>query len=405
MKRILSLIVALGLIMMLTLPLAAQRKKITVWCTDKEVAGLEPVKKSFKRSKKIDVEIEIQAEPRSKYISAARAGTAPDILVGAHDWVGELAKNGVIAEINLSNQDKAKYFPLSIQGYTYNNKLYGVPYDFEALVIFYNKKLINKVPGTWEDLKAAAQKMTDTKSGKYGFLYGINNDFHRNFPFFGSQGGYIFGYKDGKYDIMDVGLDNAGSIAAGKFIYSLVKDNVVPSSTNNGTVESSFLDGKVAMVMDGCWNYRSYINAIGLENLGVAKLPTLNGKKSVSFIGARGFMINNASKVLENAKDFVINFAGEKEGQIAMFKAGGRPPAHMSASDEIFKTDPNIKIMIDSANDGMLMPNVKAMAVVWNYAGGMIDKFNTGETTVENALKTAVNTIKDEIGKKQSRYE
>jgi len=405
MKRFFSIFVAVVLIMAVSLPLVAQRKKITVWCTDKEVAGLEPVKKLFKKVKKIDVEIEIQAEPRSKYISAAKAGTAPDILVGAHDWVGELAKNGVIAEIALSDAEKAKYFPLSIQGYTYNGKLYGVPYDFEALVIFYNKKSVKDVPKTWEELFTVAKGLTDAKSGKYGFLYGINNDFHRNFPFFGSQGAYIFKeVGGGKYDIMDVGLDNSGAIVAGNFIYKLVKEGVVPSSTNNGTVESSFLDGKVAMVMDGCWNYSAYKKQYGAD-LGVAKLPTLNGKPSKSFIGARGFMINNASKVLEQAKDFVKNFAGEQDGQEAMYNAGGRPPAHIKAGEKVGKSDPYIKIMLDSANDGVLMPNVKAMAVVWNYAGGMIDKFNTGETTVENALKTAVNTIREEIGKKQSKYE
>ena len=405
MKRLFSVLIAVVMVIMIAFPMVAQKKKITVWCTDKEVAGLEPVKKQFKKDKKIDVEIEIQAEPRSKYISAAKAGTAPDILVGAHDWVGELAKNGVIAEINLSNEDKAKYYPLSIQGYTYNGKLYGVPYDFEALVIFYNKKSVKDVPKTWEDMITVAKGLTDAKSGKYGFLYGINNDFHRNYPFFGSQGAYIFKEAgDGKYDILDVGLDSPGAITAGNYIYRLVKEGVVPSSTNNGTVESSFLDGKAAMVMDGCWNYTSYKKQYGAD-LGVAMLPTLNGKPSRSFIGARGFMINNASKVLENAKDFVINFAGEQEGQENMFKAGGRPPAHIKAAEKVSKDDPYIKVMLDSANGGVLMPNVRAMAVVWNYAGGMIDKFNTGETSVENALKTAVNTIRTEIGKNAKRFE
>ncbi|OHD10122.1 MAG: hypothetical protein A2086_05845 [Spirochaetes bacterium GWD1_27_9] len=405
MRKIFSILIAVTLVMVLTMPLAAQKKKITIWCTDKEVAGLEPVKKSFKKAKRIDVEIEIQAEPRSKYISAAKAGTAPDILVGAHDWVGELAKNGVIAEINLSNEDKAKYYPLAIQGYTYNGKLYGVPYDYEGLVLFYNKKLIKEAPKTWEDMIVVAKALTNVKANKYGFLYGINNDFHRNYPFFGSQDAYIFKYENGKYNVTDIGLDSPGAILAGKFIYRLVQEGVVPSSTNNGTVESNFLDGKVAMVMDGCWNYLTYSRSLGVDNIGVAKLPTLNGKPSRSFVGARGFMIYQASKMLESAKDFIINFAGEEEGQTAMFDAGGRPPAHIKASEKISKNNPHIKIMIDSANDGVLMPNVKAMAVVWNYAGGMIDKFNTGETTVENALKTAVNTIREEIIKKQSKYE
>jgi len=405
MKKGLSIFVAVLLLIVVAIPSFAQRRKVTVWCTDKEVAGIEPLKKVFKRDKKVDVEIEIQAEPRSKYISAAKAGTAPDILVGAHDWVGELAKNGVIAEINLTQDQIKKYYDLTIRGYTYNGKIYGIPYDFEALVIFYNKRKIKEVPKTWEDLLTVAKGMT--RDGEFGFLYGVNNDFHRNFPFFGSQDSYIFKEAgNGRYNIQDVGLDNDGAIRAGNFIYRLVKEGVVPSSTNNGTVESSFKDGKVAMVMDGCWNYKTYLETIGKDNLGVAKLPTLNGKPSRSFIGARGFMINNASKSMDFAKDFVINYVGEKDGQVDMFNAGGRPPAHIEAAKVVSANNPHIRIMIESAMDGVLMPNVKAMAVVWNYAGGMIDKFNTGETSVENSLKTACNTIRTELGgKNAARYE
>jgi maltose-binding protein MalE len=55
--------------------------------------------------------------------------------------------------------------------------------------------------------------------------------------------------------------------------------------------------------------------------------------------------------------------------------------------------------------DGVPMPNVKAMAVIFNYAAGMIDKFKSGEQSVENAVKTAVSTIIGELTDKQARYE
>ncbi|HQB61650.1 MAG TPA: extracellular solute-binding protein, partial [Spirochaetota bacterium] len=166
---------------------------------------------------------------------------------------------------------------------------------------------------------------------------------------------------------------------------------------------STFKDGKVAMIMDGPWNIKSYATTVG--DIGVSKLPTLNGKKTVPFVGARGFMINNSSKMMNESKDFIINYAGEFEGQLSMFKSGGRPPAHVKANLESQKLDPFVKPVVDSVNDGVAMPNVKAMAVVFNYAAGMVDKFKTGETTVENAVKSATKTIRDEISSKQSRYE
>lgn len=405
MNKIFKFFMVFMMVIIIIIPSFGQKaKKLVIWCTDKEVAGLDPMKKEFKKKEKIDVEIEIQAEVRSKFIQAAKAGTGPDIVVGAHDWVGELAKNGLLAEINLDQSKKAEFFPVSIDGFTYSGKLYGVPYCVEALVLIYNKKLIKDPPKTWEDLIKVAKPMT--KGGNYGFLYGIDNNFYNNFPFIGSQGGYIFKNVGGKYDIMDIGLDGPGAIEGAKFIMRLVQEGIVPTSTNNGTVESNFHEGKVAMIMDGPWNIKGYVKTN--PEIGVTKLPTLNGKKSVPFVGARGFMINGTSanqKNVDTAKNFIINYAGSEDGQYAMFKGGGRPPAHIKANEKAQKDDPFVKPVIDSANDGIPMPNVKAMAVVWNYAAGMIDKFKTGETTVENSIKAAVQTIRNELSKNPSRFE
>jgi maltose/maltodextrin transport system substrate-binding protein len=404
MKRFVSLGIAIIMALLTLAPVFAARNKITIWCTDKEVSGLEPLKKQFKKKKKVKVEIEIQAEPRSKYIQAAIAGTGPDILVGAHDWVGELAKNGVISEINLTDKERKRFWPVSINGFTYNGKLYGVPYCVEAMILIYNKKLIKTPPKTWEDLIKVAKPMTNEKENKYGFLYGIDNNFYNNFPFIGSQGGYIFKFDEGKgsYDITDVGLDTPGAIDGAKFILRLVNEGIVPTSANNGTVESAFLDGKVAMIMDGPWNTKNY--AANLD-IGVAKLPTLKGKPTVPFVGARGFMMNTASKMSNYAKEFIINYAGEEDGQAKMFEEGGRPPAHIEACKKIMKENNVVKTVVLSANDGIPMPNVKAMAVIWNYAAGMVDAFKTGETSVENAIRGATKSIRDELTSNKKRYQ
>ena len=105
--------------------------------------------------------------------------------------------------------------------------MYGVPYCVEAEILFYNKKLIQTPPATWEELLTTAKSMTDG-NGKYGFLYGIDNNFYNNFPFIGSQGGYIFKWEQdkGRFDILDVGLDTPGSIEACNFIYKLVQEGM-----------------------------------------------------------------------------------------------------------------------------------------------------------------------------------
>jgi len=389
--------------MFLALPLFSQSKKILIWCTSAEVEELAPIKKIFKKDKKIDVELEIQTEVRSKYIQSSVSGVGPDIVVGAHDWVGELARNGIIGEINLSKEDRAKFLPISLKGFTYNNKLYGVPYCVETLILIYDKRIIKSAPDTWESLFEIAKGLTDKKNQKFGFLYGIDNNFYTNFPFLGSQGAYIFKETDGKYDVTDIGLDNEGAIIGANFIKKIVDNGLVPISTNNASLQTSFLDGKVAIIMDGPWYIPLYRKQFG-ANLGIAKLPTLNSKPSVPFVGSRGLMLNQASKSISIAREF-LNYCATKEGQLKIFEVSGRPPANIEAVKEVESKSDYVSIVIDTAKNGIIMPNVKAMAVVWNYAAGMIDKIKLGDVSVEDALKNGTKTIRDEIVKRKDKLE
>ncbi|HBD95879.1 MAG: hypothetical protein A2015_13155 [Spirochaetes bacterium GWF1_31_7] len=383
--------------------LDASKKSITIWCSDKEVAGIEPIAKRYRRENKIDVEIVIQSEVRSKYKQAALNKSAPDIVVGAHDWVGEFAKNGIISEIKLSNKTRETLYTVSLDGFTYENKLYGFPYCVESLIIYYNRKIISNPPATWENLLMTAKKLTTGDS--YGFLYAIDNDFYTNFPFIASQGAYVFKWDNGKYDITNVGLDSPGALSGYTFINTLVTEKIVPPSTKIGTVMNAFKNNKSAMIMDGPWNYTEYRDSIGIENLGVAKLPTLNGKKSVPFVGVRGFMINKESGNTKNATIFIEQYAGSKEGQIAMWKTGGRPTAHKEASEIISNDNNAVKTMIESVNDGVAMPNVRAMSVIFSNAARIIDNFKTGEISIKNSVKNGMVTIRKELSEKKALFE
>ena len=88
-----------------------------------------------------------------------------------------------------------------------------------------------------------------------------------------------------------------------------------------------------------------------------------------------------------------------------MFNSGGRPPAHKIAGQELVAKDVVFKTVIDTIPDGVLMPNVKAMAVIFNFASTMINELKTGEITIEESLTKGTKRIKEELQKKQSVYE
>src|SRR5699024_10266847 len=71
--------------------------------------------------------------------------------------------------------DLGDFFPVWLASFTYKDKLYGLPFDSYAGLLYYNKKMfkdagISQPPETWEELKKDAAKLTDKSKGVYGYI-------------------------------------------------------------------------------------------------------------------------------------------------------------------------------------------------------------------------------------------
>ena len=77
--------------------------------------GLEPIAKKFESDFGVKVKIEAPENITDSFPIAAQAGTGPDIVIWAHDKVGEWAEGGLIAPVELSNEFVSKFFPKAWQ--------------------------------------------------------------------------------------------------------------------------------------------------------------------------------------------------------------------------------------------------------------------------------------------------
>ena len=84
-------------------PVARADADLVIWADETRVQALEPFVEQFGVDNGITValqELEFD-EIRSQFSTAAPAGEGPDIIVGAHDWLGELVTNGLVARSTL----------------------------------------------------------------------------------------------------------------------------------------------------------------------------------------------------------------------------------------------------------------------------------------------------------------
>jgi ABC-type glycerol-3-phosphate transport system substrate-binding protein len=130
-----------------------------------------------------DIEIKASSygaqEILPKYLAAVAAGAPPDIFHAPGYVPPDLAKNNVIIPLD----DLVKLEPTTLKNFEaitiYDGKRYGVPLNAGLGAMCYNTEMMEKagldpkkLPGTWDELIAQAQKMTNPAENQWGLMLG-----------------------------------------------------------------------------------------------------------------------------------------------------------------------------------------------------------------------------------------
>lgn len=394
MRRLLILSLSLFLLVSSVTALGATAGKLKIW-GDERITALKPIAKQFEEDYGVPVEL-VQVpfgDTRSKLEKAGPAGEGPDILIGAHDWIGELAKNGLIQPLLYMKNQQKDFVDVSIEGFTYNNKIYGLPYAYESVALIYNKDIVPEAPETWKKVVEISENRTNPEKKTYGFVYPGTGDPYHTFPFISAYGGYIFKY-DGGFDPTDIGLNNEGAIEGLEKLDAMYEGGLIPQGMDYGTAASLFKEGKAAMFMTGPWEIPS-IKEAGV-NLGVAPLPTMDGHPMKPFVGAQGFMLSAFTENEVIANEFLKNYIATTEAMMIIYEKNQRPPAYKPALEKV-KDDPVVDAFSESAKVGIPMPNIPEMGAVWANLGDKLQLISQQKQEPKAAMDDAVETIKQSI--------
>jgi len=369
---------------------AAEMGKLTIWCSEVQVSILQKLGDEFESLYGIPVEVQqvTFGDIRSKFLTAAPAGEGPDIIVGAHDWVGELAANGLLLSLDyFTGQKRANYLESSLKGFEYGGKLYGLPYGSEAIALIYNKELVPEPPTTMEELITMAKELTD--GDLRGFVFNAG-DFYMAAPFLFTAGGYVFNETAQGLDPNDIGLANEGAVIGGNLIKRLYDEGIMKPGDNYQIMDSLFKDGLAGMIINGPWAIKD-IQSAGID-YGVAVIPSIEGKNAKPFIGVQGFMISSKSPNHIFALEFLANFIDQKEIMYKLYQADPRIPTRADVL-ALVQDQPDVVAFAGSAANGTPMPNIPAMNSVWSAMAGALTQIINNLLTPEQALQEAVDKI------------
>jgi maltose-binding protein MalE len=327
---------------------------------------------------------------RDRVKIVAPAGEGPDVFVGAHDWLGELVINGLLAPVDLAGLED-QFVDVGLEACTYNGELYCMPYAIENVAFVYNPELVPEAPETWDEVREIAIQLEEAGEVENGYIIQQNDPYHL-FPLMTAYGGYVFGQTETGYDPSDVGIDSEGTIAAAQWLGQMAEEGHIPPGVDYDIMHESFENGNAAMMITGPWALPR-IRESGVP-YAIADIPA-GTQEAQPFVGVQGFMINAFSEQQLLANVFLTEFVATEEVMQQLFEAGGRPVAYRPVFEAI--EDEDIAAFASAGENGLPMPAIPEMSAVWSAWGDAQQLVITQEEEPEAAFQNAAEQIRNAI--------
>ncbi|MDO3683112.1 maltose ABC transporter substrate-binding protein [Micromonospora sp. C28ISP2-4] len=348
--------------------------KLVIWADDKRTAALKPFAEEFGKENGVTVEVQaVSKDLQTNFVTASQQGSGPDVVVGAHDWIGNLVQNGAIDPVQLPAEQKAGFNETAIKAVTFNGQLYGVPYATENVALIRNTELAPEAPKTIEDLVATGKKLkAEKKASEILCLQsGQNGDAYHIYPLYTSGGGYLFGTTaNGDYDPKDLGVGKPESIAAFQKIAKLGEkgEGALKRSITGENSIATFTGKKCAFLVSGPWAVADAKKAnISYD---ISPVPGFaGGQEAQPFVGVQAFYVAAKGKNKALAQEFVTNYVTKPELAVALYKAEPRPPALTAAFDQVKGEDADLAKFSEAGKNGQVLPAIPAMAAIWDPFG------------------------------------
>jgi multiple sugar transport system substrate-binding protein len=329
---------------------AAQDATTVTWFAGRDTTGYTPTQVEAFNSEHPDIQIDYQEQGavttdlHDKFVTVATAqDSTVDIVSMDVPFVPEFAAAGwtISMEDYLTEDERAEFFPGTIDGATYDGSLYAIPWYNNGPGLFYRKDLLDEagieVPTTYDDLVSASKELATGDVS--GFIFQAVQ----------TEGGlinfleYLWGYGG---DLLDenmqviLGDDSAGVDALTRLVGYIYTDKISPEScltmATAADAESVFVGGKAVFL-------RSWMTAassmLGDESQvkdvwDVTTLPSQDG--SAPGPGCLGTWNLGISAYSENvdASVEVIKWFSSLEQQTARYIGNGNLPARPAVFED-----------------------------------------------------------------------
>src|SRR5919201_2032653 len=157
----------------------AKASNLTIWVDNVQKPAITKVANAWASRRGVNVNVQFHSFGNIRDdLKTVKSETAPDIIVAAHDWTGDLAANGLVLPLFPKKATKKQFPKYALDAFSYGGRLYGAPYALENVGLVVNTRLV-KVPKTWAQLEREALAFKKKDANNIGVA---NKTFLKNAP-------------------------------------------------------------------------------------------------------------------------------------------------------------------------------------------------------------------------------
>ncbi|RPK91878.1 sugar ABC transporter substrate-binding protein [Streptomyces sp. ADI98-10] len=377
---------------------ADEKQTLTVWAMGAEGEKLADVAEVYEKA---NPNITVKVTPigwdvaHQKLVSAAAAGTLPDVAQMGGSYLGEFSELGVLEPVDTEVFDKKDFFQAGWEQGEVDGTAYGVPWYVDTRVLYYRTDLaekagVSKAPANWKELRDLATAYQEKAGTKWGLsIQPSGLDTVQNF--------YSFLYSAGGEIVNDKGeavVDSPEAVRALKEYGSYFDKGLANKSVPPGyDVVKDFGNGRVPMFFGGPWH-------VTLLDEGQ---PQIKGKwaigsvpadaSSTSMAGGSSLVVSKDSEHKAAATEF-IKYLTDTKGQSDWYERTKDLPANTSAWESgTLADDADLRTFKKQMDTAKSSPSLANWTEITDKVDQAIAKVTQGKASAEDALKTAQSEI------------
>lgn len=448
-NRLVVLAVAAALMGLAAAPAAAE--SITITLTSRMVEGgvnhnfytwlknwAVPNFESYMRSQGKDVKVQLvqfggsDEALKQQYALDLKVGRGHDLMGFDGFWVPEFVAAGLLKPLDevagpeVNQWEGWQHISPGLQALlSYQGKRYGIPLGTDVRVIFYRRDLFRKAgipqwwawqPRSWEDILATARQIKRALPDviplqiNAGTSMGEATTMQGYFMVLLGAGGHIYDFDTGKWIVRSPAI-----LDALEFYKRIYRDEQLGDarmqllSDARSRSFALFRDGKIAMLVEGDWFWRSVL-APGSEwalperdsLVGWAAMPAkepgkgYRGQDFVTISGGTGVVLNPNSRHPKEAWAFLA-FANSREALEAFQKI---EPRIRVRDDVPVPGDPFLTVTSSALLPlTTARPLEPAYAEVSFQAQLMTERVVSGQMTPQQAMEAYARAVTDLVGR------